>query len=157
MAESRLTIGRESTNQICLADLAVSRRHCVIERREDDFLIRDLESYNGTYVNGVPVKERVLAHSDRIIVGDSHFLVLLGEGGETLQFNAIQLDEEGEPSVETVRLRREDSLFLQPEKMLGELPQRERLARDLNALLKISTAVSSRSFISRTARLLRGE
>jgi transcriptional regulator with GAF, ATPase, and Fis domain len=143
LAESTLTIGRESTNQICLADLAVSRRHCVIERRDDDFLIRDLESYNGTYVNGVPVKERILAHSDRIIIGDSHFLVLLGEAGGTLQFNVVQLDEERAPSIETVRLRREDILYLQPDKMLDELPQHERLARDLNALLKISTAVSS--------------
>jgi Nif-specific regulatory protein len=154
LAESTLTIGRESTNQICLADLAVSRRHCVIERRDDDLLIRDLESYNGTYVNGVPIKERVLAHSDRIVVGDSHFLVLLGEGGGTLQFNAVQLDEEREPSIETVRLRREDSLFLQPGKMLAELPQSDRLARDLNALLKISTAVSSIRTLESLAREL---
>ena len=43
----------------------------------------------------------------------------------------------------TIRLRGEDALYLRPEKVLAELPATARVARDLNALLKISTTISS--------------
>jgi Nif-specific regulatory protein len=137
-----VTIGREATNRIYLGDLAVSRRHCLIERAGDEFVLRDLDSFNGTYVNGVPVKERRLAHGDRISVGDSQFLFLLGEGEATTESNSVQLDAGRNLSLETVRLRQEDLRYLQPEGAGAASPQ-ARLARDLNALLKISTTINS--------------
>ena len=50
------TLGRRSDNDIVLADRAVSGRHCVFERQgADRFVLEDLGSTNGTFVNGRPV------------------------------------------------------------------------------------------------------
>ncbi len=45
----------------------VSRRHCRIRREESDYLIEDLKSLNGTYVNGVPVTQPVPVHPDDVV------------------------------------------------------------------------------------------
>ena len=69
--ETRTSVGRDATNSLCLASMWVSRRHCLIERQGARVTISDLGSHNGTFVNGVPVKERVLAHGDQVRVGTS--------------------------------------------------------------------------------------
>jgi transcriptional regulator with GAF, ATPase, and Fis domain len=147
LTAAEVAVGRESANQIHLPDLSVSRRHCVIKPEGDGFTVTDLDSFNGTAVNGVPVKERALTHGDRLTVGNSQFLFLLHEGEPPPASGPVQLDEgldEGrEVTQMTVRLRAEDVLYLQPEKVVAALPPTARLARDLNALLKISTAVNS--------------
>lgn len=45
-------IGRSAENDICINYKTVSGRHCVLEKKENTFFIRDLQSSNGTYVNG---------------------------------------------------------------------------------------------------------
>ncbi len=55
----------------------------------------------------------------------------------------LQLNEDELLTGLTVRLRREDALYLQSDKVLAALPPDARTARDLNALLKISTAINS--------------
>jgi len=83
-------IGRDPRNQLALADSSASREHCTITREGDDFLIRDLGSYNGTLVNDVRVQVQLLAHGDRIRIGGSHLRFLTEEdavfqdaGGDT--------------------------------------------------------------------------
>ena len=63
--EDQITIGRESASGVSLAHGSVSRRHCLITRSGDDYVIHDLDSFNGTFVNGVPVKEQTLVHAAR--------------------------------------------------------------------------------------------
>jgi pSer/pThr/pTyr-binding forkhead associated (FHA) protein len=48
-------IGRDATCQICVSDLFVSRNHAVVLKTDRDFRIRDLNSRNGTRLNGTPV------------------------------------------------------------------------------------------------------
>jgi Nif-specific regulatory protein len=108
----------------------------------DQFTIVDLESYNGTFVNGVPVKEHPLAHGDQIAVGDVVLLFLLHEAEVAREITG-QSQEGNLITRSTVRLRREDAVYLRPEKVLAELPATARVARDLNALLKISTTINS--------------
>ena len=79
--EEPISLGRVSENRIPINDLSVSRRHCVVVRQGEAFLLRDLDSHNGTFVNGVPVDERYLEDGDRIDVGDSSFLFRL-DGAE---------------------------------------------------------------------------
>jgi len=62
----QVSIGRESASSISLSHNSVSRRHCLIERKGSEFVIRDLASFNGTFVNGVPVREQTLVHADQI-------------------------------------------------------------------------------------------
>ncbi|MCI0525686.1 MAG: sigma 54-interacting transcriptional regulator [Acidobacteria bacterium] len=143
LAEAEVTVGRESSNHIHLADLSVSRRHCVFRSESGQVMVTDLDSFNGTSVNDVPVKERLLAHGDRIRVGDSTFLFLLRDGETAPLDSGVRIAEGSEIIHETVRLRQEDALYLQPDRLIAALPKSERLARDLNALLKISAAINS--------------
>ena len=65
-----------------MADASVSRKHCLLRREEDGrFQIKDLDSRNGTLVNGLAVKEQWLRHGDEIATGDSVFLFLLEDDG----------------------------------------------------------------------------
>lgn len=66
------SLGRHPTNSIQLLDKIVSKEHCIIEKRGDRFVLRDLGSLNGTYVNGERVNgERALKHADDIALGST--------------------------------------------------------------------------------------
>src|SRR5215213_1167419 len=80
LGEAELSIGRDSTNRVRLADSLLSRRHCRVTREGERFLLTDLESLNGTFVNGRPVREHPLAEGDRIDVGETRLVFLTGEG-----------------------------------------------------------------------------
>lgn len=51
----RMVIGRDPTCDIVLPDRLVSRRHALVERSPEGYVLQDLESKNGTYLNGLPV------------------------------------------------------------------------------------------------------
>ncbi len=64
------TLGRHPNNSIQLLDKIVSKEHCTIEQRGDAFVLRDLGSLNGTYINGERVNgEQLLRHGDDIALG----------------------------------------------------------------------------------------
>src|SRR5688572_29867469 len=67
------SIGRDKTNEIVLNDASVSRRHCVIEKRAEKYFISDLESLNGTAVNGREALGTEISGGDKISVGDFVF------------------------------------------------------------------------------------
>src|SRR5215468_7314018 len=71
-----LSIGRDPTNSLALEDALISPQHCVIAVEDGQCAIRDLSTPTGTFVNGLPVLERVLAHGDQIAVGGSVFVFL---------------------------------------------------------------------------------
>ena len=81
LSEAEIFIGREPSNQVSLLDASVSRRHCLIRWESGEFKIQDLKSRNSTFVNGVPVTERILASGDEIKIGNSLFVFVLPEGG----------------------------------------------------------------------------
>ena len=64
-----LTIGRLPECDVVVSDPAVSRRHAEIRRRDGTFVVVDLDSTNGTRVNGAGVRDRVLNDGDEIRVG----------------------------------------------------------------------------------------
>lgn len=66
---SMLTIGRRPYNDLPLDDLTVSGEHALLRRRNGEFVIYDLNSRNGTLVNGLPIQHRVLADGDVIDIG----------------------------------------------------------------------------------------
>lgn len=68
-----MTIGRHGDNTIVVADEGVSRHHCVVEYVDEEVIVRDLESRNGTKVNGEEIKTKVLAEGDIIQVGQTRF------------------------------------------------------------------------------------
>lgn len=64
------SLGRQPSNTIQLLDKIVSKEHCIIEQRPEGFVLRDLGSLNGTYINGERVNgEQALRHGDDIALG----------------------------------------------------------------------------------------
>jgi len=127
--EETLIIGRETAAHLCIADASVSRRHSKIEKKDGAFVITDLESLNGTFVNGVPVRSRLLDHGDRVRIGDSQFIFLMHEGEPMSKSSDVTLDEACVVSGSTVQIRFDDAVQL--------------MARDLSALMKVSTTINS--------------
>jgi transcriptional regulator with GAF, ATPase, and Fis domain len=136
-----LSIGRDSTSSICLDDASVSPNHCRISCENERFLLVDLDSDSGTFVNGIPVKQRVLSPGDEIAVGNSLFLFEVERTSAPAR-SAVQLDEDSAAGSQVEQLRHEELLYLRPDS-LAALPQPERLARALSTLLKISTVIGS--------------
>ncbi len=71
LKDNRITIGKKEDNGLAIEDRAVSRTHFEIVPEEDSFLLRDLESTNGTFINETRVKEAYLAPGDIIRIGNS--------------------------------------------------------------------------------------
>ena len=63
------SIGRGASNDVPLTDTSVSRAHAEIRQQDDGFHLVDLESKNGSFVQGVPVHDRLLSDEDRISMG----------------------------------------------------------------------------------------
>jgi transcriptional regulator with GAF, ATPase, and Fis domain len=128
-----VTLGRDRASTLHLRDLAVSRQHCVIEPAGEGFRLRDLESRHGTFVNGVPIRERDLLPGDQFSLGESLFLVQV-DGAEPGPLESALL-EDGIFSAESTIYRPADS-SLYVRAGLGP-PPGARAARDLQALLRI--------------------
>jgi len=66
------SLGRHPSNTIQLLDKIVSKEHCIVERRGNEFVLRDLGSLNGTYINGERVAgEQMMRHGDDIALGST--------------------------------------------------------------------------------------
>jgi hypothetical protein len=72
----RITLGRDLSSDIQLNDGQVSRKHAVIQRIQDVYVITDQHSTNGTYVNGQRItRPTILAHGTLIAIGFTQFRV----------------------------------------------------------------------------------
>jgi adenylate cyclase len=118
---ARTTLGRHPANTLRLADREVSKEHACVERAGTGFIIKDLGSSNGTYVNGRRVRELKLKEGDEIALGNSRLvfhsgdvLTSTGSPGVTVLASAqaapaflAQLDQ---PAVEETEFRPADQL-----------------------------------------------
>jgi transcriptional regulator with GAF, ATPase, and Fis domain len=140
-----LSIGRDLACDICLTGKWVSRRHCSLQKGNGSVTIRDLDSRNGTFVNGVPVKERLLQHGDVIAIGDSYFRFIV-PGYQEPQSQAreavVAFEDRPLSGCTTVSLQREDSKLLNPEKS-SAVSSQDRLVRDLRTLVTVATRIGS--------------
>jgi predicted component of type VI protein secretion system len=70
-----IIIGRDEGAKLRIPIAAVSRKHCQLIIEDDELVVRDLGSANGTYVNGVRTKERELSPGDLLTIGGIVFVV----------------------------------------------------------------------------------
>ncbi len=75
----RILIGRQRQNDLALDSHYVSRHHALLTRGPDGLLLVDLNSTNGTYVNGVSIKQQRLAPGDIIGIGDYQLKLILAD------------------------------------------------------------------------------
>src|SRR5262245_25468654 len=142
ITDADVTIGRGPSNSICIADPLLSRQHCRITREGDVFNLHDLGSFNGTFVNGVPIKTQAIAHRDLVKAGDSILLFICHEESET-DYSRVRYAEDDPAMQSTIFLRSEDSLYFNALKGKTDLPQTARTARNFRALLQIGLEISA--------------
>ena len=142
LSEESISIGRHDENVLRISDRRVSRHHCEINREEEEFRLSDLGSAHGTFVNGIPVKDQVLAHGDQIRVASSVFWFLLHEE-DTPAGVPVELDPRELTSQTTTMLPGGSSRYLTGEAVQEGEGTADTLARSLGALLKLSTEINS--------------
>jgi pSer/pThr/pTyr-binding forkhead associated (FHA) protein len=76
LANTVTRLGRHPESEISLDDISVSRRHAEIERQADEYVVRDMGSLNGTYVNQRRVDTTVLQQGDEILIGRFRLIFL---------------------------------------------------------------------------------
>src|SRR3954471_24393644 len=70
LKDETITIGRMKGNTIVIEDSSISLMHAKITRKNGDFLLKDLNSTNGTSVNGQPIGEVRLRDQDRVRIAE---------------------------------------------------------------------------------------
>src|SRR5262249_39697696 len=115
LTEDETYIGRSGDNAGRIydpadpANLAVSRKHCLIRKAGGGIFIQDLKSRNKKLVNGDPVTERRLEHGDHIGIADFRLIFLLGDNEAPSLLTTIQLDDGSLAALNLFKLPREDS------------------------------------------------
>src|SRR5262245_41475861 len=135
-----VSIGRDETNRIALADSAVSPRHCVITCTTDQIALHDLDPTNPSFVNGLPAGERPLNDGDQIQIGGSLFVLALTHGDEPPAASPVNVEDASAAAPYSYILHRED-VFATPRR--GQQDAADRLARDFEALIRISGAINA--------------
>lgn len=87
--QAPFTIGRGADNSLVVGHEIVSRNHCRIEQKAGRWVVMDLDSTNGTYVNDEPVQELVLRQGDLIKVGNLILKYLSGSDVEAQYHETI--------------------------------------------------------------------
>jgi transcriptional regulator with GAF, ATPase, and Fis domain len=136
----RVSIGSAEGNEIRIEEEAVSERHCLVELADGRYVLRDLDSRSGTFVNGIPVKEREVVSGDEVAVGNTVFL-FSGDAQRLAESSEVTLNETAVPKI-VQQVRYEELTFMRPES-LAALPATERMARNLSVLLRISTGIGA--------------
>lgn len=139
----RTVVGRLSSNPIYIPDQSVSRQHCVLEVAGGQVTLQDLDSRNGTSVNGLPVMNRLLKDGDLIEVGDSQFLFSLGAAQSQAQGSSVTMRDSGLDPTTVIKLPGRERTQAQAGESGPPDAKAGRKAHDLDVLLKINHALAS--------------
>jgi hypothetical protein len=82
ITKDKTTLGRRPYNDIVIDNLAVSGEHAVLQMVGADVFIEDLNSTNGTYINGKAIKKQLLQHNDTVEIGKYKIKYLIDESGD---------------------------------------------------------------------------
>ena len=84
LSKDRTSLGRRPYNDIVIDNLAVSGEHAVLQMSGVEVYVEDLNSTNGTYVNGKAVKKQLLQHADVVEIG-KYKISFVVENGATAE------------------------------------------------------------------------
>jgi len=141
--QGAVSIGREAGNAIQVDDHEVSRRHAEIRRVGDGYVLGDLKSSNGTFVNDARIERSELSSGDRIRLGRT-ILIYAKDGDDPAMFAAVDIvptTEAGDGSRIVRTMREDDSIVL----AAPEESQNRWLAKarsNLQVMYRTSLAVS---------------
>lgn len=103
LSKDVVKIGKRENNDLVLTDTTVSRNHLEILYQEDSFLLHDLDSTNGTFINGTRVKEAYLAPGDLIKLGNTTLEFMATD--EKVRLEPSKLDSFGEMVGRSTKIR----------------------------------------------------
>ncbi|MFM9916053.1 MAG: FHA domain-containing protein [Rhizobacter sp.] len=92
VTKDKTTLGRRPYNDIVIDNLAVSGEHAVLQMLGADVFIEDLNSTNGTYINGKAIKKQLLVHNDTVEIGKYKIKYLVADGTD---YEATQIMRPG--------------------------------------------------------------
>ncbi len=131
-----IIIGRDEDCRLVLSDIAVSRRHARIRLEGEHFVLTDLSSGNGTFLNGVRIQEEALSPGDEIVVGERTLrFVELNEapvtsaaqpvraGTQSPAVSEIPSVDEFEPLLRDAKVEPAAAGHREPEAADGEVPE----------------------------------
>jgi len=137
-----VSIGREAGNFVQLDDNEVSRRHAEIRRVGESFLVGDLKSSNGTFLNDTRVERAELANGDRIRIGRT--ILVYAKDGDAFDIGAVEIlppAAAGDASRIVRTMREDDSIVMAaPEDPQGRWLSRAR--SNLQVMYRTALAVS---------------
>ncbi len=82
ITKDKTTLGRRPYNDIVIDNLAVSGEHAVLQMVGADVFIEDLNSTNGTYINGKAIKKQLLTHNDTVEIGKYKIKYLVDDNSD---------------------------------------------------------------------------
>src|SRR5687767_9719893 len=89
LTKDRTTLGRRPYNDIVIDNLAVSGEHAILQMTGTEVYLEDLNSTNGTYVNGKAVKKQLLQNSDTVEIGKYKIKYINEVAGPTFEKTMI--------------------------------------------------------------------
>jgi pSer/pThr/pTyr-binding forkhead associated (FHA) protein len=89
LTKDRTTLGRRPYNDIVIDNLAVSGEHAVLQLTGNEVYLEDLNSTNGTYVNGKAVKKQLLQNNDTVEIGKYKIKFIQEQPGVTFEKTMI--------------------------------------------------------------------
>ncbi len=118
-------IGRSVECDLPIVNISVSREHCRIIADIEGFRLEDLNSHNGTFVNELPIKSQLLAHGDKITIGNAYLMFL---SKPVTDLDQAVLDD--------------GSLVTHSTIQIVPLTDSKEFSPDLNALVKFGQAIN---------------
>lgn len=121
LTKARITIGRKPHNDIPIDNLAISGEHTAITQVNNEFIVEDMGSTNGTLVNDLPITKHTLHHGDEIEIGKYRIkYVNIQELG-----SKIEAHEKTEPDFEKTMIIRPNQV---PPTIVGKKPDSSMMA-----------------------------
>jgi len=93
LTRDAITIGRDPSCELALADINISRKHARIEPMGRFYVVRDLKSTNGTWVNENPIKMHLLKHDDVVRIGNYRLVIEVSADAHTPKRQTDSKDE----------------------------------------------------------------
>jgi serine phosphatase RsbU (regulator of sigma subunit)/pSer/pThr/pTyr-binding forkhead associated (FHA) protein len=131
----KFTIGRSSTNDLVLSQMSVSRAHAEVLVQENEYILRDLGSKHGTFLNGSKIEQARLGNGDRVQLGGLQGNHLTFHQGDLLQSLLGSSDAKPDAGL-SIKGFREIGMLLATFRALSSIP----LLDDLLALV-VDTAI----------------
>jgi FHA domain len=156
LIENEITVGREPSNHICITDPLISRRHCRIVKRlttpPPQYWLLDGNSINGTQVNGVRIKEHLLAHRDVIKVGKISLLFLCHEEDDSPpDETTVEFEDDTAGQRPIISFDREKSRYLDEKSLQSSTSAQaadSQLMKNFQKLLRIGLELNSQRNLS---------